>query len=30
METLSTRNAELRLHINMPQRRGRKINCTLS
>ena len=30
METLSTRNAELRLHINTPQRRGRKINCTLS
>lgn len=29
METLSDRNTELRLHINMPQRRGRKMNCIL-
>lgn len=30
MAELSARKAELRLHINMPQRRGRHINCTLS
>ncbi len=29
METLSDRNAELRLHINMPQRRGGRLNCIL-
>lgn len=29
MAELCARSAQLRLHINMPQRRGRKLNCTL-
>lgn len=29
MAELSARNAELRLHVNMPQRRGCKLNCSL-
>lgn len=29
METLSSSDRELRLHINLPQRRGRRANCSL-